>query len=522
LTTTASVSIQYAFPEETNMKAFSGKRIVETLAVVIAFAGTGLAQTPAAGGVPIPKWKLIPATAGSAPFLSAERNLVPPNLAKAGYVEEEFIVGGFANVYDWKADGSVSVKTPKVPYSTRILVRRPANAARFSGNVVVEILHSARRFDWPMMWGYSHDFFMENGDAWVGISTPNVAAGLKTFNPTRYAEISFANPSKEPCAPNGAVSETEEGLRWDAISQVAALLKSNVADRPLAALTVEAVFLTMQGGDLQTYINAIHPLATLANGKPAYDGYLLKSPAAPVRISQCATAPTANDPRRAIRKTNVPVIAVVAQGEVIDAVPFRRADSDAADDKFRLYEVSGAGHIDKSAYGGFPMFPDQIAAVGSAQGNPEWPFNVTCEPPIPMMPVPLMSYAFDAAFASLEQWARKGTPAPRAERIQIANPGGPGATVVADADGHATGGVRSTYVDVPAAKLATNSAGPGVCREMGKETPFDQGRFQSLYPNAKAYTDKVTQAADRLVKERWLTEADGRRIKQEAQTRASK
>jgi hypothetical protein len=499
------------------MRTFSGKWIVGTLAIALGLAGTAVAQTPGAGGVPIPKWKLVPATATSAPFLSAEKNLVPPDLAKAGYIEEEFIVGGFANVYDWQADGSITVKTPKAPYTTRILVRRPAAAARFSGNVVVEILHSARRFDWPMMWGYSHNFFMENGDAWVGISSPNVAAGLKTFNPTRYAEVSFANPSKDACTPNGARSETEEGLRWDAISQVAALLKSNVADRPLADLRVEAVFLTMQGGDLQTYINAIHPVATLANGKPAYDGYLLKSPAAPVRINQCATAPGASDPRRAIRKTNVPVIAVVAQGEVVDAVPFRRADSDAPDDKFRLYEVSGASHIDKSAYGGFPLFPDQIAAVGSAQGNPEWPFNVTCDPPIPMMPVPLMSYVFDAAFASLEQWARKGTPAPKAERIQIAN-----SAVVSDADGHAMGGVRSTYVDVPAAKLAANSNGPGVCREMGRETSFDQARFQSLYPNAKAYTDKVGQAADRLVKEHWLTEGDARRIKQEAQTRASK
>jgi hypothetical protein len=508
------------------MSTFSGKRIVETLAVVIAFTVTALlAQTPVgsmAVAPNLPKWTFLPVTTASTPFLAAQRNLVPPDLAKAGYVEEEFAIGSRVNVYDWQSDGSVRVKTPNAPYGTRILVRRPTNPARFSGNVIVEILHSARRFDWPMMWGYSHDFFMENGDAWVGISTPNVAAGLKMFNPARYRDVSFANPTKEPCTPNGAVSETEEGLRWDAISQVAGLLKSNLADRPLGDLRVEAVFLTMQGGDLQTYINAIHPLATLANGKPAYDGYLLKSPAAPVRINQCATAPAANDPRRAIRKTNVPVIVVVAQGEVVDAIPFRRADSDAADDKFRLYEVSGAGHIDRSAYSGFPVFPDQIASVGSAQGNPEWPFNVTCDPPIPMMPVPLMSYVFDAAFANLEQWARKGTPAPRAERIQITNPGASGAAVVADADGHAMGGVRSTYVDVPAAKLATNSNGPGVCREMGREIPFDQSRFQALYPNAKAYTDKVAQTADRLVKERWLTEADARRIKQEAQARTSK
>ena len=167
-------------------------------------------------------------------------------------------------------------------------------------------------------------------------------------------------------------------------------------------------------------------------------------------------------------------------------------------------------------------FPIKQPPWAAAQGTPEWPFNVTCDPPIPMMAVPLMSYVFDAAFASLEQWVRKGTPAPRAERIQIANPGAPRLRWLQMLIGHAMGGVRSTYVDVPAAKLATNSNGPGVCREMGRETPFDQARFQSVYPSAKAYTDKVAQTADRLVKERWLTEADAAGSSRKRRTRASK
>ena len=136
------------------------------------------------------------------------------------------------------------------------------------------------------------------------------------------------------------------------------------------------------------------------------------------------------------------------------------------------------------------------------------------------MAVPLMTHAFDAAFASLEEWVRKGIPAPRADRIQT-SPGSP-ATVVTDNLGHAMGGVRSTYVDVPAAKLATNSPGPGVCREMGRETPFDKVQFTSEYPSSSTYTEKVAQVADRLVKARWLTESDAKKIKQEAQARISK
>jgi hypothetical protein len=96
----------------------------------------------------------IPVTAESVPFLAADRNLEPVDLKKYGYVEEEFIVSGKASVYDWAADGTVTVKTPGAPYGSRILVRRPAAAARFSGNVVVELLNSVRRFDWADV-GYS-------------------------------------------------------------------------------------------------------------------------------------------------------------------------------------------------------------------------------------------------------------------------------------------------------------------------------------------------------------------------------
>ena len=103
------------------------------------------------------------------------------------------------------------------------------------------------------------------------------------------------------------------------------------------------------------------------------------------RINQCAAAPAANDPRQIVKNVGVPVIAVAAQGEIIGGTyAARRADSDETNDRFRLYEVSSAGHIDKSAYFGFPQLADQTAAVGSAQGAVDWPFNAKCDPEIPV------------------------------------------------------------------------------------------------------------------------------------------
>jgi hypothetical protein len=65
----------------------------------------------------------------SYPQLAAHRTQAFLDLDSMGYVEEEYLVSGQANVYDWALDGSVSVKISAAPYTTRILVRRPADPA---------------------------------------------------------------------------------------------------------------------------------------------------------------------------------------------------------------------------------------------------------------------------------------------------------------------------------------------------------------------------------------------------------
>jgi hypothetical protein len=277
----------------------------------------------------------------------------------------------------------------------------------------------------------------------------------------------------------------------------------------MSGFRIEALLLTAgQSPDLMTYINAIHPRAVLDNGKPVYDGYLIKQPGNPARINQCATAPGVSDSRRLIRKTNVPVIAVLAQGEVVDALPWRRADSDEATDKLRLYEIAGASHIDGAAYIGLPSLQDQAASGAMPQGNAAWPLTSKCDPDIPITALPVMSYAFNSAFDNLEKWVRTGTPAPRAPWIELKE-----GAVALDPFGNGLGGVRSPYVDVPVATYTTTSPGPSTCRELGHKIPFDAARISTLYSSDKVYADKVAQSADRLVKERWLTEADGKRIK---------
>src|SRR5579863_3299268 len=297
-------------------------RSLKAAIAIVCFAAT----SSAASAISAPKLTgPIPVTADSYPFLAANRTLQPLDLQKAGYVEEEFIVSGTANVYDWAADGSLTVKTATAPYSTRILVRRPADPARFSGHAIVELLNPARRFDWAMMSGYSRDSFIDHGDAWVGITMPGSVDALRKFNPARYPSVAFANPNpSETCAAGrgnaAATSEQEEGLRWDMISQVGVALKS------ATGLNARYLYMTSQGADVQTYAAAIQTHATLENGKPVYDGFLIKTPGSVGRIRRCAPAVPKGDPRQTIQNVGVPVIEVVAQGEISD--DYRRPDSD--------------------------------------------------------------------------------------------------------------------------------------------------------------------------------------------------
>jgi Alpha/beta hydrolase domain len=456
----------------------------------------------ASAATPVPKLTgPIPVTADSYPFLAANRVFEPLDLKKAGYVEEEFIVSGTANVYDWNADGSIMVKVANAPYATRILVRRPADRARFSGHAIVELLNPARRFDWAMMSGYSRDSFIERGDAWVGVTMPASVDALRKFNPERYPALAFANPDPaETCAAGrggaAATSDSEDGLKWDMLSQVGAALKKG------AGLNARYLYMTSQGADVLTYAAAIQTHAALENGKPVYDGFLVKTPGGVGRIRRCAPAVPKGDARQTVHNIGVPVIEVVAQGEI--GADYQRPDSDQPNDRFRIYEVAGAAHIDKWAYRELPTMQDQLAAMGTpGQGTEAWPFNIKCNPEIPLQEHPLLKYIFDGAFVNLEQWASKGIAPPKAERITVK-------------DGVATGGVRNPYVDVPAASYTYTSPGPGTCRELGSTSPFDAARIDSLYGSRKNYAAKVARSVDGMVKDRWITKSDGEKIKAEA------
>ena len=483
---------------------------------ICGIAAKAFAQTPIS--LPVVTGP-IPVSEQSWPLMASNRIQEVVDIAAMGYVEEEFFISGTANLYDWATDGTISIKTVAAPYTTRLLIRRPAAPAQFSGNVIVEPLNEARGYDWAFIWALSHRYFMEHGDAYVGIThMPQNIESLQKFDPVRYATMSFANPNPtETCGPQNTTATTEEGLHWDIFSQVGALLKSKAAIGPLAGFNVQYLFMSAHHGQAVTYAATIHKDANLANGAPIYDGYLLPSWDVPTRMRRCGTAPAAGDVRQIVSKVNVPIIRVVPQGEVLGSLATRRDDSDAVDDRYRLYEVAGAPRMDRIYFQHLPMVEDQIKA-GQPASVGKWPYNYQCTPNIDLLDFPIKRYVVDGAFANLDRWVRTGTAPPRAQRLAVMNVGTPQATFETDEYGNARGGVRHVYVTVPAATYAGNS--PGQCGSIAMKKPFDWARLQAIYGSPQNYAQKVAAALNNQVSEGWITGTDAALINTELLTTA--
>jgi hypothetical protein len=481
-------------------------RVVPVLAMVAAIA------VPASPATPVPRVKgPLPVSATSYPFGAADHTLMPQDLKRMGYVEEEFLISGTANVYDWPSSDPATVRVKNAPYTTRVLVRRPIDRTKFSGTVAVEMLNPSNRFDLNIGWALSQKEFVRNGDAWVGITAKPIAvAALKTFDPERYKELSWANPvpldDPRNCTQlsNDSERTTENGLVWDINTQTGAWLKSRDKSNPLlygvatsAAHPVQHLYgwgFSQTGGFLVTYANAIHPLDVQANGRPLFEGYLIGTPVLGTPINQCAGAIPAEDPRRKVHNTGVPVIRVMTSSDYLLAIAARQPDSDTASEKFRNYELAGAAHAtpDELYYSAAPA--DIMKA-----GRQVPPMNCK-EGPRSRFP---SAIGFNAAWRALDDWVRKGIPAPHAEPIRVEN-GKP----VLDEFGNLTGGVRSPFVDVPTSTWFGSSTGESFCFIAGHEIPIDPARLKQLYPDHNTYERQVAADVAKLIKERWITRGD--------------
>ncbi|GAB4199293.1 MAG: alpha/beta hydrolase domain-containing protein [Wenzhouxiangellaceae bacterium] len=415
------------------------------------------------------------------PFFSALEDL-----HAVGYSEDEYLISGAADVYQYTTALDIEVQTTAVPYTTRMLIRRPTNPQRFNGVVVFEMLNPTAGFDADFMWKYTSDLLIRRGYIWVGVTIRDNAANfLKFWNPQRYATIDIP----------------DRGVSYGMYGQVATLLKdTDNPDNPLSAYDVELLLGAgySQSDDwITTFSNEFHHQA-LINGEPAFDGYLTAGGNAAARAINSNDSEFYPDERR-YNVVDAPYFRVQSETE-LDLFSFpanltRQPDSIT----FRQWEVPGATHADGVVWQDFSatIQRDLGAPLGQCD-NPQ--SNIALGPYI------------RSALHHLTRWAGDGIPPPASQYIAIAGNN----QVLRDVDGNALGGIRTPDIAAPAASYLPFNSGPGPCIFSGAELPFSAEQLAQRYPNHGHYIRQVVQAANQLRRDGYLLPADAREFKRNA------
>ncbi|CAN7639771.1 alpha/beta hydrolase domain-containing protein [Rhizobium sp. LjRoot254] len=500
--------------------------MITKAAVALLLLSTSFAHAIAADMFAAPKVEgPISVTPTSHIFNGAAWQVAPIDLASYGYQEDEYLISGKANVYDWAPNGNYATTIKgEGAYTTRITIRRPSDMANFSGRVVVEIINPSALYDWTAIWSALWERLLANGDIYVGITAkPAVFLGLIKFDPERYGRLKFENPvpvDKQSCGlmpgdkdftPN--ISKLEEnGLAWDIITQVGTMFRSDKNPLGVPARTVLLTGESQTGNYIVTYYKYFHEKAQIdAGGKkvPVFDGYLLEAATTPEGspINQCATPLAADDPQQAIPGRAAPLMLINSQW---DFFPYRKhnpkPDSATETDKSRTWELAGANHGWRWQY----LYGDadhKDLAKGDLLGGSEW-VAWTCA--AGRIEVPLYM-AEKAMYEHLIAWVEHGVVPPGADPIAL-KPG----TFDVDYDEHGTakGGLRMPMVAVP-----VNAYGEGLpllsdgCPEL---KPFASDKLKALYGSSEDYVKAYSAATWNLVRKGYLLSEDAGKLIEEA------
>jgi len=488
----------------------------------------------------------IASTSTDFPFIALGFSVEPP--VPDGYVEQEYFFSGTGTIYEYTPTGiqlvspcpAVATLGCTIPYTTRMLVLRPIKPNKFSGTVVIEPLNPSANFDIAGIWDRSRDYFVRNGDVFVGWTSKSVTVNtLKAFNATRYAPLSWPYMPFTPGGNNGVY----DGITFDIAAQIGALFKDNGPGSPTHDLDVQRVFeagFSQDGAFTFTQAETFHALERMPDGGPIYDGYVAGGTRGPSNVNFGLTpagALPAGDPRIRMQPRDVPVMHINTETEIATGVlvpnglAYRRTDSDAADDRYRLWEVPGSSHVSNDHQDDVLTLALNLAELLGITAAELPPTGCTHQQfvPGPTVGVPGVidpnpfpfSNVENAAFADLTDWIGPNqTPPPHADPIEVTSTSPP--RVVRDTFGNALGGVRTPFLDVPTATyvpidtVAHVTAFSGFCILYGYSVPFSEDTLQSLYRNHGDYVSQVTNDSTRLVLERFWLPPDALAVQQQA------
>jgi len=372
------------------------------------------------------------------------------DLAALGYVEEEFALSGTADSYRLAGERTPDGRWLAEPgnprlYTTRLLVRRPADGTKFSGTVVVEWMNVSGGIDAPPIWMMTHTHLVRRRHAWVGVTAQRAGLEgggladngmhLKRLFPDRYAILSH---------PGDAWS-------YDMFSQAGRTVRDGGALGSLAAGRLIAAGHSQSAAFLTTYLNAVDAQAgvfdgfavhgRLANGAALDSGRFQPPP-------RGADAAVVAEQIRADLRAPVIVLQTETDQALLGAGQVSQQDSDL----LRSWELAGAAHGDTYLLIATGQDDGSVPATRLAELT-----RPTCEIPfLGSTEMPINSglqhhYVACAALDHLDRWAAGGSAAPAAPRLQLT---ADGLNFHRDKTGIATGGIRTPWTDVPAAVLS--------------------------------------------------------------------
>lgn len=455
----------------------------------------------------------VPVTRDSRPFNSTVASTVPLDLAAYGWVEEEFFLSGVAAVYD---DDLGVVR--EVPYTNRVVVRRPAEEARASGVVLLEVLNASNGYPAEGLWRRAWDHLLLHGHTWVGFtSKPIDIDALKTFDPQRYAPLTWELDPEHPHDPmqppdfdplGGIVEGAEEGLVWDILTHVGRLLAGEAAGDLLGGSRPRLLVLggqSQSGAIVNTWLRHFHPLVRRPDGRSLFDGYLVSVASVierPLRQQAGPAGRMATTPPGDAAPVEVPLVSVLSEGDValwagqgqphtaqpgLGDAPWRRSWCVAGASHTELFTpvIPGSAEVLRAGRKPRAMTPDAVAA-----GN-TFPLEA------------FVSSALDAVV----RWAGEGIPAAPSVFFDVDAEG----SLLRDDDGNVRGGVRVGLVAEP---IATFTGGNG--GTLGTVALLPREEVLRRYPTPDAYLTAVSAVDADLVARGYLGDGGRRQLWQAA------
>lgn len=462
----------------------------------------------------------IRTTSASHPFATA---VGKKGFTEAGYVEDEYFITGIANIYERQGAGK-GIRYAGAPYVNRILVRKPGNAARFSGNVVVEILNSTSYFDIDRIWALTATHLMNNGDIYVGItSKPNVIDALLQFDAMRYAPLCWRNPLEYdiPDEELGNLvghshKETEDGLFWDMLMDLGRLLRSDTAENPIHDYWNADSYLYLAGWS-QSGSYMIRYIRDFARqeGEGIYDGYYscgsisIGTP----NLNQedmtciCPQEHTLNDLDR-------PYIDMHTESDNVQWGNAIARQTHSA--YYRVYDITGSSHDTTTTMEEYYAGDQDLRRIGRTL---EFPGS---EPHANSYPY---EYAYRAGLELLYQWVREGRAPMQVapveynkdcanmqnenQRPATAVPAATAAAVrdswnIRGADGNSLGGWRLPMITYPVCAYYNHSTPPQAelalpCALYGYEEPYSTEELIRRYGSLQNYQRLITDETDRCI-----------------------